>query len=422
MRLKKITAFLLALALLLPCRLPAAARTVGGEELLAAALSILYTNEGSFASVNRDDNGAVSVGKIQWHGNRALALLRDILNRDPEAGLALVGDALYEEIMTSPGWSGRIVSPEEAAALSRLLSSPAGMAVQNAQGSTDVSAYLAHGKNLGLKDSAALVYFADLENQGGTGMSARVSRCAAAKAGSFDQVNLGSLHRAALEDGVAGLYASRRMRTYEYCLSLGWSDAGAASLRLSLRRGSSGSEVLRLQTMLNAIDNASLAPDGSFDAATETALISFQRRHGLPPDGVCGENTRCALEEDYGKLSPWVLPSSLMLSGEAVSLEPGRQLRLTATVYPAAAANKNLFFASENPQIASVNAAGLITAVSPGSTRICVRTEAGQKQAWCRVFVLAPQPAAAPQAEEEPESSGEATAAVGGGPLVQQCF
>ena len=44
----------------------------GKKEVAAAAAAIIYSNEGGYSSVNANDNGAVSVGKVQWHGNRAL--------------------------------------------------------------------------------------------------------------------------------------------------------------------------------------------------------------------------------------------------------------------------------------------------------------------------------------------------------------
>ena len=41
------------------------------KEVAAAAAAIIFANEGNYSSVNANDNGAVSVGKVQWHGNRA---------------------------------------------------------------------------------------------------------------------------------------------------------------------------------------------------------------------------------------------------------------------------------------------------------------------------------------------------------------
>ena len=41
-----------------------------------------------------------------------------------------------------------------------------------------MTAYVEHGLKVGVSDPAALVYFADLENQGGAGASARVAQAA----------------------------------------------------------------------------------------------------------------------------------------------------------------------------------------------------------------------------------------------------
>ena len=49
------------------------------REIAAEAAKIVFANEGNYYSVNADDNGALSVGKVQWHGNRALSLLKKIV-------------------------------------------------------------------------------------------------------------------------------------------------------------------------------------------------------------------------------------------------------------------------------------------------------------------------------------------------------
>ena len=184
-----------------------------------AALQLLYYNEGSYGSINKNDNGAVSIGKIQWHGNRALELLKKIVNMDTSAAQTILGSALYNEIRSATDWSKRTVTSSEANALSNLLTTANGKAAQDSQATADVTGYINHGQNLGITDAAALIYFADLENQGGGGMSERVARAAANTAGSFGAVTLDILHQAALADSVAGQYAPRRNKTYNYCLS-----------------------------------------------------------------------------------------------------------------------------------------------------------------------------------------------------------
>ena len=62
-----------------------------------------------------------------------------------------------------------------------------------------------------------------------------------------------------------------------------------------LRMGSLGPAVALLQLALNRAQGAQLVPDGVFGAQTESALLRFQREHGLRPDGVAGRETHRAL-------------------------------------------------------------------------------------------------------------------------------
>lgn len=59
---------------------------------------------------------------------------------------------------------------------------------------------------------------------------------------------------------------------------------------VTLKRGSVGTDVITLQTALNA-SGASLETDGDFGALTEAALKVFQADHGIEADGVCGPAT-----------------------------------------------------------------------------------------------------------------------------------
>ena len=40
-------------------------------EIAKRACTIIFANEGNYGSVNANDNGALSIGKVQWHGNLA---------------------------------------------------------------------------------------------------------------------------------------------------------------------------------------------------------------------------------------------------------------------------------------------------------------------------------------------------------------
>lgn len=221
---KKLTAALLTCVLLLGVLTPATlAAEPTADEILAAALTFLYDHEGNYGSINKDDNGALSVGKIQWHADRALSLLRSVVNSNPGSARNILGEDLYQEILTAESWATRVVDQEEADALSALLTTAEGKAAQDSLAASDVGGYIQRGRKLGITDPAVLVYFADLENQGGYGMSCRVASAAAETVGSFGAVTLSDLHQAALADSVAGKYSIRRSEAYVYCCGLGWS-------------------------------------------------------------------------------------------------------------------------------------------------------------------------------------------------------
>ena len=188
-------------------------------QVVKAAQTVIFGQEGNYGSVNANDNGAVSVGKVQWHGGRALSLLKTICEKESGAA-SILGAALFREITTATNWNTRTVNAQEKAAISALLTTAAGKAAQDALAEKDVTAYVDHGLKLGVEDPAALVYFADLENQGGAGASARVA--GAAK----KPVTLDTLHTAGLADGVMGKYATRRRNVYAAAKALTFQQEG----------------------------------------------------------------------------------------------------------------------------------------------------------------------------------------------------
>lgn len=194
------------------------------NEVVQAAQKIIFGQEGNYGSVNANDNGAVSVGKVQWHAGRALALLKKICAAENRA-VSILGAALYAEITTAAAgaWNARTVNAAEKAAISKLLSTDAGKRAQDAQAEADVGAYVEHGLKVGVEDPAALVYFADMENQGGGGASARVA--AAAK----KPVTLDAIHAAGLADRVMGKYSTRRKNVYNAAQKLTWGGAAQES-------------------------------------------------------------------------------------------------------------------------------------------------------------------------------------------------
>lgn len=227
----------------------------GKKEVAAAAAAIIFANEGGYSSVNANDNGAVSVGKVQWHGNRALSLLKIIVQKlGKTAAVDILGAVLCNEILTAASWQTRTVDAEEKAKLSKLLGTQQGREAQDAQAEADVLAYVSHGVKLGIEDRQSLVYYADLENQGGAGASKRVGTAAAQKAEGPAKVTLSAIHAAALEDRVMGKYASRRTLVYKKAAAL-FNDSGAGN-----QNGGKG-------TMGTRIGHASISETGSINGA-----------------------------------------------------------------------------------------------------------------------------------------------------------
>ena len=185
------------------------------SEVVAAAAAIIFGNEGNYTSINADDNGALSVGKVQWHGNRALSLLKEIIEETGQTtATTILGADLWKEIKESSDWTRRTVNTDEKNRIAKILGTTAGKAVQDEQAEKDITEYVEHGIKIGIEDPQSLVYFADLENQGGEGASGRVGKTAEAKAGGAARVTLAILHAAALADSVMGRYTTRRNSTY----------------------------------------------------------------------------------------------------------------------------------------------------------------------------------------------------------------
>ena len=69
----------------------------------------------------------------------------------------------------------------------------------------------------------------------------------------------------------------------------------APAIEAALRQGSSGADVKTMQRKLKNWGYYYGAIDGIFGAQTKKAVIYFQRKNGLTPDGIVGEKTLKAL-------------------------------------------------------------------------------------------------------------------------------
>jgi hypothetical protein len=79
--------------------------------------------------------------------------------------------------------------------------------------------------------------------------------------------------------------------------------------------------------------------------------------------------------------------SSVSISPAAFTIEKDANYQFAATILPSNADNKAVNWVSENAKVAIVNSEGLVTATGPGSTRIWVITNDGEKTASVLITV-----------------------------------
>ena len=200
------------------------ASAVSVDEMTKAAVQIISRSEGTYGTINRNDNGAVSIGMLQWHADRALQLMRSIANADTGSAQSILGSTFYNEVMTASSWNSRTFSAAEGTAASNLLTTAAGKSKQDALAYSDVQGYISAGQNLGISNAGVLVYYAELYNRG-MGVARRILN-AAANGGAYSSVTLSKLHSPALANS-SSYYTSRLNNAYNTIVSLGWGDAAA---------------------------------------------------------------------------------------------------------------------------------------------------------------------------------------------------
>ena len=71
--------------------------------------------------------------------------------------------------------------------------------------------------------------------------------------------------------------------------------------RSLVRLGDSGAQIAELQKRLTDLGYYNASISGSFDQATEDAVMRFQRDNGLPSDGIVGAATETALRQPAGQ-------------------------------------------------------------------------------------------------------------------------
>ncbi len=94
-----------------------------------------------------------------------------------------------------------------------------------------------------------------------------------------------------LQDGIAGVQTLNMLKR-----TLSEDKAYATTNEIILKKDMEGEKVLSLQENLKKLGLLTVNPTGYFGASTESAVIQFQKEHGLIPDGIAGPNTYTKME------------------------------------------------------------------------------------------------------------------------------
>ena len=189
------------------------ANTIRVYSMVFRAIAILYGNEsgGDPSAINPNDNGAVSIGLIQWRGPRARRLLVNIINLmgDAEA-IKILGQNLYDKIVnkTDSDWNSVYFTKgsTEYNALKTLLATEESKQAQQAQMVYDTNGYITTAMNMGVVDEDAIMYCCHLCNAYGY-LKQKFVDAAASIAGSKAKITLDAIYQACLNDSYYyGLY------------------------------------------------------------------------------------------------------------------------------------------------------------------------------------------------------------------------
>lgn len=122
---------------------------------------------------------------------------------------------------------------------------------------------------------------------------------------------------------------------------------------------------------------------------TYTYTLDLQYPHSINIVVEDEAGNKTAYNDITVKYTATVAVTGVSLNKSTLSLEEGKSETLTATVAPATATNKNVTWKSSNTAVATVDAAGKVTAVKAGTATITATTTDGGKIATCAVTVTA---------------------------------
>lgn len=103
-----------------------------------------------------------------------------------------------------------------------------------------------------------------------------------------------------------------------------------------LKKGSSGPDVLKLQTTLKQLGFDPHGVDGIFGPGCQAAVIAFQKSKGLTPDGIVGPATMAALQPSgtVASASASAAAASVPVTPAGESVAPAVSVNQVAKMFP----------------------------------------------------------------------------------------
>ena len=180
-------------------------------DILSLISEVLSMNEGSYSTINWNDNGATSVGKAQWNANRCKNIINKIrsTNQNEFDKVLSKYNALdfLEQLKDGINWNKFLIgkTSPRGNAIQEILGTDYSKTAQDDQIKSDCQIYVDHAKSYNITDPASIIYYSDIENQWGYGGAKDLGR----NGGN----TLESIHKYAMTHKY-GLYAKRRNNTY----------------------------------------------------------------------------------------------------------------------------------------------------------------------------------------------------------------
>ncbi len=282
---------------------------VSATKIRSELESLITSHEGNSTSINKNDNGTVSIGRLQFRGELALELMRLIVAKDPDTAYNTLGSSLYNEITnSSTSWAARPVNDSEATALSTLLGKSNSLTVQDNYVNSLLSMYLNQAYKEGFRNASGLLYYGDVCNHLGMNYGTKFGKYAINLAGSAGSVTANEMHLASI-CYIYDMFSSDTQRynieyiplrrtVYSNIVSKsnanGWAYCQSGDSTIPYDdKGTTGTKWLK--KALNTYMGSGLTVNNTYDSATTAAVKAFQKTEGLTQDGEAGEKTSSLL-------------------------------------------------------------------------------------------------------------------------------